>query len=67
MVVQAWRGPWKAADPDSILVITFRKVRGGTQVDLVHVNVPGYDHAGVRKGWPKYYWGPWRAYLKRKQ
>lgn len=67
MIAQTWRGPWKKRDPDSILVITFEKARGGTIVDLVHVNVPGHDHRGVRKGWPKYYWKPWKKYLSQRK
>lgn len=68
MIVQAWRvKPWRASDPDSILVLTFRKVAGGTQVNLTHVNVPAYDHAGVTEGWKRYYWKPWKEYLTRQQ
>lgn len=67
MIVQAWRGThWKASDPDSILILQFSKARGGGQIDLVHVNVPSHDHAGVKKGWPKYYWRPWMAYIARR-
>lgn len=68
MIVQAWRAKhWKPADPDSILILTFSKAPGGGQIDLVHANVPEYDHRGVRKGWPKYYWKPWKAYLARRK
>ena len=64
MIVQSWRSVnFKHAHPDSILVITFRKIAGGTRVDLVHVNVPVRDHHGVSKGWPAYYWKPWKRYL----
>jgi activator of HSP90 ATPase len=64
MIVQAWRSvQFKRGDPDSILILTFNKVKGGTRIDVVHVNVPDHDHKGVTKGWPKYYWRPWRAYL----
>jgi activator of HSP90 ATPase len=64
MIVQSWRSVmFKPADPDSILVITFSKVAAGTRVDLVHVNVPVQDHRGVTKGWPMYYWKPWKRYL----
>jgi activator of HSP90 ATPase len=64
MVVQAWRsGAWKKTDADSILVLTFSKDGSGGRVDLAHVNVPEHDHQGVTKGWEKYYWKPWRAYL----
>ena len=65
MIVQSWRGPWKANDLDSILVITFKTMDEGTRVDIVHSNVPEHDHKGVAKGWPKYYWEPWKEYLKR--
>jgi hypothetical protein len=67
MIVQTWRSSeWKKSDPDSILVASFEKVEGGAKVDLVHVGVPEYDHAGVTQGWIKYYWEPWKAYLSSK-
>jgi activator of HSP90 ATPase len=67
MIVQTWRSSeWKKSDPDSILVVTFEKAEGGAKVDLVHVGVPEYDHEGVTKGWVKYYWEPWKAYLHSK-
>jgi activator of HSP90 ATPase len=65
MIVQTWHSSaWKKSDPDSILIVSFEKsASGGAQVELVHVGVPAYDHDGVTKGWPKYYWEPWKAYL----
>ena len=67
MIVQAWRAKhWKAHDPDSILILTFKKAPGGGAIDLVHVNVPQHDFRGVKNGWTSYYWKPWRAYLKSK-
>ena len=68
MIVQAWRANhWKSSDPDSILVIRFTETsKGTTQVDIVHANVPQYDHRGVSEGWPKYYWKPWKKYLAKK-
>jgi activator of HSP90 ATPase len=67
LIVQAWRAShWKKADLDSILVLTFTKAAGGARVDLVHTGVPQHDHKGVRLGWPKYYWKPWRSYLKKR-
>ena len=65
MVVQAWRAShWKDSDLDSILILNFSKAPGGGRIDLVHVGVPQHDHQGVTKGWPLYYWEPWKAYLK---
>jgi activator of HSP90 ATPase len=64
-VVQAWRAShWKDSDLDSILVVSFSATKGGGKVDIVHVGVPQHDHKGVTNGWPKYYWAPWKAYLK---
>ncbi len=63
--VQLWRAThWKKADW-SILILTFSAVAGGAQVDLVHVGVHAYDHKGVSKGWPQYYWRPWKKYLRK--
>lgn len=67
MVVQSWRSiNFKPGDPDSILILQFSKAPGGAQVDMVHVNVPVQDHKGVTKGWPLYYWKPWKRYLAAK-
>jgi activator of HSP90 ATPase len=65
MIVQAWRSSeWKAEDPDSILVVRFEKSGSGSTVSSTHVSVPKYDHKGVTQGWKKYYWEPWKEYLK---
>jgi activator of HSP90 ATPase len=65
MIVQAWRAShWKESDLDSILILNFSKTPGGGRIDLVHAGVPQHDHKGVTKGWPQYYWVPWKAYLK---
>jgi activator of HSP90 ATPase len=67
LIVQSWRSTqWKTGDLDSILILEFSKAPGGGQVDLVHVNVPQHDHKGVTRGWPNYYWKPWKKYLASK-
>jgi activator of HSP90 ATPase len=68
LIVQAWRShSWKAADPDSILIVRFEKIASGTRVNLAHVGVPAYDHKGVTQGWKHYYWKPWKKYLSVKK
>jgi len=65
-IVQLWRAThWKKEDW-SILILNFSRVAGGAQIDLVHIGVPYYDQKGVRQGWSKYYWRPWRKYLESK-
>ena len=68
MIVQAWRSSaFKPTDPDSILVLTFDGDAKRGTISMVHAQVPDHDAAGVRKGWPAYYWGPWKAYLEGRQ
>jgi activator of HSP90 ATPase len=66
MIVQTWRSKeWHTDDLDSILVVRFEKsASGGAAVQLAHVGVPEHDHKDVTQGWIKYYWEPWRKYLK---
>ena len=67
LIVQAWRsGGWNADDLDSILTLKFSDTPNGGRIELVHVNVPEHDLKGVTEGWRKYYWVPWRQYLKQR-
>ena len=62
--VQTWRGGnWSKSDPDSILILIFREIETGTELELVHANVPDHDAEDVKNGWKEYYWKPWRAYI----
>lgn len=65
LIVQAWRSTkFHKGDDDSTLVLRFSPAgRNRARIDLVHVNVPTQDYDGVRKGWPKFYWKPWRKLL----
>lgn len=66
LIVQTWRGAdWKKSEPDSVLVLALARAPGGARLTLVHANVPDRHAGSIRRGWPKYYWKPWRAYLGR--
>ncbi len=66
MIVQSWRGShWKKEEIDSILILTFWPEGDSGRIELVHVNVADSDYEGVKEGWEKYYWKPWREYLKK--
>lgn len=65
LIVQTWRSAHWATDAiDSVLVLSFCHQQDGARIELVHVNVPDDDFAGVSQGWEQYYWTPWRAYLE---
>ena len=64
LIVQTWRSAnWPAAAIDSVLTLSFWPEKDGARIELVHVNVPEEDFAGVSQGWEKYYWTQWCAYL----
>ena len=67
LIVQSWRAKhWNPEDLDSILVLTFWPEGNSGRIELVHVNVADHDFQGVNEGWGKYYWTPWREYLKKR-
>lgn len=64
LIVQTWRsGNWPLTAMDSVLMLSFWPAEDGARIELVHVNVPDEDFAGVSQGWEKYYWTPWHDYL----
>jgi activator of HSP90 ATPase len=64
LIVQTWRsGNWPLTAMDSVLMLSFWPAEDGARIELVHVNVPEEDFAGVSQGWEKYYWTPWHDYL----
>jgi activator of HSP90 ATPase len=64
LIVQTWRSAnWPLTAMDSVLTLSFWSEKDGARIELVHVNVPAEDFAGVSQGWEKYYWTPWHNYL----
>jgi uncharacterized protein YndB with AHSA1/START domain len=67
LIVQSWRSTqFGKRDLDSTLVLSFWAEGKGARIELAHVNIAESDFAGVSEGWSKYYWIPWRAYLRQK-
>lgn len=67
LVVMSWRSvAFKPENPDSTLILTFTAEGSQGRIDLVHLDVPDHELQGVKDGWPKHYWNPWREYLSRK-
>jgi uncharacterized protein YndB with AHSA1/START domain len=66
LIVQAWRSTkFYPDDPDSTLILLFTPDEQNSEqgrIELVHLDVPEQDYAGVSEGWQKYYWGPWQDY-----
>ena len=63
-IVQDWRTTQvPAAAPDSRVEFSFKAVKGGTEVRMVHSNVPAEQADSYRQGWIDFYWNPLKAYF----
>lgn len=67
-IVQTWRGVHYApTDLDSTLSLTFEKVNGGTNLHLVHVNVPDAISGLILQSWNDRYWSKLKGYLPQSE
>lgn len=63
-IVQTWRTNQFPPDaPDSTLTVLFAPFDGGTQVTLVHENLPEGQSESYRDGWHAHYFAPMKAYF----
>lgn len=65
-VVQEWTTTdWEEGYSASNLELTFRAVPEGTEIVMVHSNVPKMLAVEVEQGWTEYYWTPLKQYFKK--
>jgi activator of HSP90 ATPase len=67
-IVQEWStSEWPDGYPPSKLEFTFRKVRDGTELTMVHSDVPEEQAEEYRQGWIDNYWEPLKAYFQKRK
>lgn len=67
MIVQTWRASnWSKSDMDSIFILAFEKAAGGTEMTMVHANVPDKEAKHLTQGWHDHYWNHWKKHLAEK-
>lgn len=65
-IVQEWKTTeWPSGYPPSRLELTFRKVGEGTEISMVHSNVPAEQADDYAQGWIDFYWEPLRKYFRK--
>jgi activator of HSP90 ATPase len=65
-IVQEWfTSEWPKDSPPSRLELTFKRVKGGTEISMVHSDVPAEQVDELKEGWTKFYWKPLRDYFKK--
>lgn len=66
-IVQDWQTTeWPDGAPPSKVEFTFTAARGGTEVKMVHSNVPADQADSLRQGWVDYYWEPLKDYFGKR-
>lgn len=65
-IVQEWKTTdWPEDQAPSRLELTFKKVREGTQILMIHSIVPADQADDIRQGWIDFYWNPLKQYFKK--
>ena len=66
-MVQEWKSTdFPEGSPPSKLELTFRVVPKGTEIVMVHSNVPKDQEDETAEGWTEFYWEPMKQYFKKK-
>lgn len=67
-VVQEWNTTdWLDGYGPSKLELTFREVSKGTEITMVHSDVPKEQADEITEGWIEFYWDPLKKYFSTKQ
>lgn len=65
-IVQEWQTTeWPEGAEPSILEITLVAKNDGTEITMVHSNVPSEQASNYRKGWNDFYWAPMKKYFSK--
>ena len=65
-IVQEWTTTeWPEGYPPSKLELTFKKVKGGTEITMHHSKVPEEQTDEYKQGWIDNYWEPLKDYFMK--
>lgn len=67
-IVQEWTTTeWPDGYPPSRLEIRLAKVRGGTELEMLHSRVPAEQADGYAEGWQEHYWNKLQKHFSSKK
>ncbi len=63
-IIQSWRtSEFDENDEDSKLIIRLKEVNGGTELTLIHSNIP-VGQTQYKQGWIEHYFTPMKSYFE---
>jgi activator of HSP90 ATPase len=66
-IVQEWSTTeWPDGYSPSRLELTLKKVKGGTEIWMIHSNVPAEQADDLAEGWTEFYWRPLKEYFAKR-
>jgi activator of HSP90 ATPase len=66
-IVQEWSTTdWPDKFPPSRLELTFKEAKGGTEISMIHSNVPAEQADDLAEGWNEFYWKPMKEYFTKR-
>jgi activator of HSP90 ATPase len=65
-IVQEWKTTeWPDGYPPSRFELTLRKTKEGTEISMIHSNVPAEQADDIKQGWIDFYWNPLKKYFSK--
>ena len=65
-LIQEWQTTdWPENYPPSKFELTFKKVPEGTEVTMIHSNIPSIQKEELAEGWEEFYWQPLKKYYQK--
>jgi activator of HSP90 ATPase len=65
-IVQEWSTTdWPDHFPPSRLELTFKKTKSGTEISMIHSNIPADQADELAEGWDEFYWRPLKEYFAK--
>ena len=58
---------WPEGYPPSKFELTFKSVPEGTEVTMIHGNIPKEQERELSEGWEEWYWIPLKKYFKKQR
>jgi activator of HSP90 ATPase len=63
-IVQEWKTTeWPEGYPPSRFELTLKKTKDGTEISMIHSNVPAEQADDIKQGWIDFYWNPLKKYF----